>query len=93
MLAPFVTLLINIVDLYMLCVIVWAILYTLISFKIVNASQTLVRKIMYALDKLCEPVLSRIRKYMPDLGGIDLSPIVLLLALVFLKDVLRTYFY
>ncbi len=92
MLSPFIILLINVVDLYMLCVIVWAVVYTLISFNIVNARQPLVQKIMYALDKLCEPVLKKIRKYMPELGGLDLSPIVLLLLLGFVKNALRTYF-
>ena len=91
MLSPFVSLIINIIDLYTLCVIAWAILYTLISFKIVNAKQPVVYKIMYALDRLCEPVLSRIRKYLPDLGGIDISPIILFLLLDFLKRAIVTY--
>jgi YggT family protein len=36
---------------------------------------------------MTEPVLRRIRRYLPDLGGIDISPIVLILGLIFLRDV------
>ncbi|MGE0754502.1 MAG: YggT family protein [Alphaproteobacteria bacterium] len=90
--SPFIHLLANIINLYMFVVIAWAILATLISFKIINGYQPLVRRIMYALDRMCEPVLSRIRKYMPDLGGIDISPIVLLLLLNFAIEALYTYF-
>ena len=93
MLNPFVDLLAAIIHLYSIVVIVWAIMATLISFKILNAYQPLVQRIMYALDRLVEPVLKPIRKYMPDLGGIDLSPIVLLLLLSFAKGVLYSYFY
>lgn len=93
MLNPFIDLIANIIWLYMYVVIAWAILATLISFKIINGYQPLVQRIMYALDKLCEPVLKRIRKYLPELGGIDLSPIILILLLNFANQALYTYFY
>ncbi len=69
------------------------ILATLISFKIVNAYQPIVQKVMVALNRLVEPALKPIRKYMPDLGGIDISPIVLILLLQFLHSALYSYFY
>ncbi len=93
MLNPFIELLANFIGLYMLCIVVWTVIYTLISFNIVNAGQPLVRKIMYALDRLCEPALKPVRKYLPDLGGIDISPIIVLLLLNFLRHALFTYFY
>lgn len=93
MLNPFIDLLANILRLYLYVVIAWAVLATLISFKVVNAYQPIVQKIMYALDRLCEPVLKRIRKYLPDLGGIDISPIILILLLNFAIQALYTYFY
>lgn len=46
-----------------------------------------------ALYKLTEPVLRRIRRYMPDLGMVDLSPIVVFIAIRFISNVLYTYFY
>lgn len=93
MLNPFIDLFTAALTIYMYIVIAWAILATLISFKIINGYQPLVQRIMYALDRLCEPVLKRIRKYMPDLGGIDLSPIVLILLINFVISAMYHYFY
>lgn len=93
MLNPFIDLFGNIIHLYMLCIIAWAILATLISFKIVNNHQPIVQKIMYALNRLCEPSMRYVRKLIPDLGGIDVSPIIVLLLLNFLQHALYTYFY
>ena len=48
---------------------------------------------MEVLGKIVEPLLSKIRQYLPTISGIDLSPIVLFLLLNFLRNVLFTYFY
>lgn len=93
MLNPFIDLIAGAIHLYLICVIVWAVVATLISFKIINGHQPLVSRIMYALDRLVLPVLKPIQKYMPDLGGIDLSPIVLILLLNFATSALYTYLY
>ena len=57
------------------------ILSWLVAFNIDQPAQSFVRQISYALHRLTEPVLGPIRRVLPDLGGIDISPIVLLLAL------------
>jgi YggT family protein len=93
MLNPFIDLLADAIHLYMLCLIVWTVMVTLISFKVVNAHQPVVQKVMYALNRLCEPALRPIQKFLPDLGGIDISPIILLLLLNFARSALYTYFY
>ncbi len=93
MLNPFVDLVAAVVHIYLLCVIAWAVLGTLISFKIINGYQPFVQRVMYTLDRLVLPAIKPIRKYMPDLGGIDLSPIVLILLLNFTHSALYTYFY
>jgi YggT family protein len=93
MLNPFIDLLANILKLYMYIVIAWAVLATLISFKVVNAYQPIIQKVMYTLNKLCEPVCARIRKYLPDLGSIDIAPILLILLINFGIQALYTYFY
>lgn len=93
MLNPFIELLANFIWLYMICLIVWTVLATLIAFNIINAKQPLVSRVMYALDRLCQPVLKPIQKYLPDLGGIDISPIIVLLLLNFLRRALFVYFY
>jgi YggT family protein len=92
MLDPFIRLIDHAIYLYMLCVIIWVVISALISFKIINSQQQLVYRIMLALDRLCKPALRPIQKYLPDLGGIDISPVILLLLLNFARDVLRTYF-
>lgn len=86
MLNPFIGLLSTLIQLYLFCVIAWAILSTLISFRIINGHQPLASKIMFALDRLVQPALNPIRRVLPDLGGIDLSPIVLILLLGFLQQ-------
>jgi len=97
MLNPFVNLLAEAIHLYIWCVIAWAVMATLISFKVINGYQPVVQKIMYALNRLVDPALRPIRKFLykivGDLGGVDISPIVLLLLLNFISSALYTYFY
>lgn len=93
MLNPFIDLLAELIHLYMLCIIAWAVMMTLVSFKVINAYQPFVQKVLYALNRLCEPSMRPIRKLLPDLGGIDISPVIVLLLLGFLRNVLYTYFY
>ena len=93
MLNPFIDLIANIIQLYFWCVIAWCIIETLINFKVINAFQPAVQKIRYALNRLVTPALRPIRKYLPDLGGIDLSPILVLLLLNFVQAALYRYLY
>lgn len=86
MLVPVIELISAVLWLYKVCLIVWTILSTLIAFKIINAYQPFIVRLMYALDKLCEPVLRPIRKVLPDLGGLDISPIIVILLIQFLQS-------
>ncbi|MEO9862950.1 MAG: YggT family protein [Yoonia sp.] len=60
----------------------------LISFDVLNVRQPLVGQIWYTLQRILEPLYAPIRRFMPDLGGIDLSPIVALLGLEAIRIVL-----
>ena len=93
MLNPFVDLLASIIQLYWWCVVVWCVLEMLISFRVVNAFQPFVQRLRYALNRLTGPVLTPIRKHLPDLGGLDIAPVILLLLLNFLQNALYRYFY
>ena len=97
MLNPFIDLISNIISLINLALIVWIILGLLIHFDIVNRYNPLVRRVNAALSQLFEPLLAPIRRrlnrYLPDMGGVDLSPIVFLLLLHFIEDALYTWFY
>lgn len=91
MIHPVIELLITVIDLYWYVLIAWIVLSWLISFGVVNRYQPFVQRINFALFRLTEPFLKPIRKHMPDLGGIDLSPIVLMLALFFIKRMIIYY--
>ena len=97
MLNPFIDLISNIVFLINLALIIYIVLGLLIHFDIVNRNSPIVLRVYSALGRLLEPLLSRIRKavgkYLPDLGGIDLSPIILLLLLHFIVNALYSWFY
>ena len=66
-------------------IIVQAILSWLIAFNVINTSNDIVRSIWIALDKLTEPLYRPIRRIMPDLGALDLSPMVVLIIIIILQ--------
>jgi YggT family protein len=72
-------------------IIIMVVMSWLIAFNVLNNSNNIVRQINYTLHRLTEPLLAPIRRFLPDLGGIDLSPLVLLLGLMFLQRLLHEY--
>lgn len=90
---PFIDLISQALGLYSFILISWIILSILVSFNVVNRHQMLVSKIYEVLYKLTEPLLRRIRRYMPNIGAIDLSPIVVFLGINFIQSALYTYLY
>lgn len=91
MLNPFVSLISQVIWLYTMVLIAACALSILISFDILNRNQPLVYRLNFVLNRLTEPVLRHIRRYLPDLGGVDISPILLILLLNFIDNALRTY--
>lgn len=87
-LGPVVRLSVMVVDLYMWVVIISVVLSWLVAFNVVNLSNRFVYVVGDLANRLTEPALGRIRRFLPNLGNLDISPIVLLLALYFLKDFL-----
>ncbi|MFQ6550720.1 YggT family protein [Aestuariibius insulae] len=65
------------------------ILSWLISFQVLNLSQPIVSQIWYGLQRLLEPVYAPIRKRLPQMGGLDLSPLIVLFAIIALEIILR----
>lgn len=78
----------TVIQLYIWAVIISVILSWLVAFRIVNTSNRVIYVVGDFLYRATEPALGRIRRYLPDLGGIDLSPLVLLLGLVFVQRML-----
>ncbi|MCD6035512.1 MAG: hypothetical protein K0R63_1253 [Rickettsiales bacterium] len=85
MMNPLFMLLSMVLEVYSGALFVWIILTWLIHFNIINRHQPLVSKVEYVLYRLMEPPLRYIRRFLPNLGGIDLSPIVLFLLIRFLN--------
>ncbi|MBR2692008.1 MAG: YggT family protein [Aquamicrobium sp.] len=77
-------------DLYWWIIIASAIFSWLFAFNVVNPRNQVVNTIGNALYRLTEPALRPIRRILPDLGGIDISPIILLLILFFLRQFILT---
>lgn len=72
-------------SIYWLIIIGAAIFSWLYAFNVVNSRNQLVNSIGTTLYRLTEPALRPIRRLLPDLGGVDISPIILLLALTFIS--------
>lgn len=85
--------LVKIVNIAWFIVIVHVIMSWLINFQVLNLRQPLVAQIWYGLNRLLEPVYGRIRQFLPDMGGIDLAPLIFLVALYAAQRVLINNLY
>ncbi len=65
----------------------------LVHFQVLNLRQPLVSQIWYMLNRLVEPIYRPIRRFMPDLGGLDLAPLVVLIVLFFVRNLVANYYY
>lgn len=81
----------TILDIYTWIIIASVILSWLVAFNVINTHNRIVGTIGEVLYRLTEPVLGTIRRYVPSVGGLDLSPIVLLLGIYFLRMLLAEY--
>ena len=82
-----------VLDLYMDVIIGVAILSWLVAFNVINLHNDVVRSIWMALNGLTEPVLRPIRRALPNMGTLDISPIVVMLAIFLIKREIQTYIY
>ncbi len=87
-LEPLIQVLIMALGLYFWIIIISAVLSWLVAFEIVNLRNRYVYMVGSALNRLTEPALRPIRRFLPNLGGIDISPVVLILVVIFLQRVL-----
>ena len=87
-----VSLIYTVIQLYIYILIASAILSWLIAFNVVNMRNQVVAMIAEALWRLTEPALRPIRRFLPNLGGLDISPVVLILLLIFIQNLLIEFF-
>lgn len=88
---PIVWLLLTILELYSYIVLAYVIMSWLIAFNVINTHNRFVYLINDFLNRTTEPALRPIRRFLPNLGGIDLSPIVLFLLIMFLQRLIIHY--
>ena len=84
-------LIIQIINLYQFILLIYIIMTWLISFNIINTTNRFIFSMMNALFRLCEPSLGLVRQYLPNLGAIDISPVIVYLLLWFIKSLLIEY--
>lgn len=87
-----VILLDTLLELYIWCLLIFVVMGWLISFRVVNTHNRLISVVNDFLYRLTEPALRPIRRVLPNLGGIDISPVVLILLIWFARNLLREYF-
>jgi YggT family protein len=80
-----------ILDLYVWLLIVWVILSWLVAFDVINTRNRFVYLVSDFLFRITEPVLRPIRRVVPSISGIDISPIILILGIWFIRSLLREY--
>ena len=88
---PIVKILFIVIDLYMWALIVAVILSWLVAFNVVNRRNQFVFTVGDFLARITEPALRPLRRVLPNLGGVDLAPLALLLALYLIKRLIAYY--
>ena len=82
----------SIITIYIWIVIINAILSWLVAFNILNTQNRFVFSVLDTTHKLTDPALNKIRRFLPTFGSIDLSPVVLILFLMFIRNLVFEIF-
>ena len=80
-----------VISIYMWMLIISVIMSWLVSFNVINTSNQFVYTVGNFLHRITEPVLRPIRNIVPNLGGIDISPVILILLLIFARNLMWEY--
>ena len=83
----------QVINLYTWVLIINVIFSWLLAMNIFNTQNRIIIAVYYGTKKLTDPLLNPIRNFLPNLGGIDISPVVLILILYFIRNLLFEYFY
>ena len=82
----------SIITIYLWIIIINAILSWLVAFNILNTQNRFVFSVLDATYKMTDPALNKIRRFIPTFGSIDISPVILILILMFLRNVIFEIF-
>ena len=83
----------QVINLYTWVLIINVIFSWLLAMNIFNTQNRIIIAVYYGTKKLTDPLLNPIRNFLPNLSGIDISPVVLILILFFIRNLLFEYFY
>ena len=76
----------SVINIYIWLIIINAILSWLVAFNVLNTQNRCVFAVLNATHQLTDPVLNKIRRFIPNLGSIDISPVVLIILLIFIRN-------
>ena len=82
----------SVITIYIWIVIINAVLSWLVAFNILNTQNRFVFSVLDATYKLTDPALNKIRRFLPTFGSVDLSPVVLILFLMFIRNLVVEIF-
>src|SRR3954466_15157023 len=82
---PIFFILIEILEIYKWVVLATVVVSWLIVFNVINTHNNFVRSLLRFLDALTEPVFRRVRRILPPMGGLDLSPVIVFFAIIFIQ--------
>ena len=82
----------SVITIYLWIIIINALLSWLVAFNILNTQNRFVFSILDVTHKLTDPVLNKIRSFIPTFGSIDISPVILILLLMFLRNIIFEIF-
>ena len=82
----------SIITIYLWVIIINALLSWLIAFNILNTQNRFIYSILDATQKMTDPALNKIRNFIPTFGSIDVSPVILILLLMFLRNIIFEIF-
>ena len=83
--------LVRLLDFYTLIVFFYVVVSWLFHFNILNSQNVFLWRVFESFKKLTDPPLNYIRRYLPNFGGIDISPVLLILIIYLFKDLLIEY--
>ena len=83
--------LVRLLDFYTLIVFFYVVVSWLFHFNILNSQNIFLWRVFESFKKLTDPPLNYIRRYLPNLGGLDISPVLLILIIYLFKDLLIEY--
>ena len=82
----------SVITIYLWIIIINAVLSWLIAFNVLNTQNRFIFSLLDATYKMTDPALNKIRKFIPTFGSIDVSPVILILILMFLRNIIFEIF-